>query len=143
MQILTELHINDYRQDQARIVEAAEHLLSTETPKGHNPYFERTQVPGTEPTLRPGPVADFSYFWLCCGGAEDDDEATNQNPHFQEEAVLGAIVEVLRFCERNLCYPESNRWRNVYFSNDLVNLCRRHLIQLLGRWYELQNTAAA
>lgn len=144
MRLVSTHHLNSYRADHARIVEAAEHLLMTERPIAHNPYFELAQGPGlSEPTLQPYHWAGFEYHWLCSDESETDEQALAKNPFFREEAVLGAIVELLRFCQRNLKNPESDRWHNAYFTSDLVGICRRHLTQLLGRWYELQRSHRA
>lgn len=132
------------------LIQAAEDLLACRQPKP-GPYWPSKRPGEPEEAFRPIRWDSFEYHLISHEGGEynvfSDEEILKINPDFRQTALLEAIEEVITFARLFLtdeAKPGSQfSFVNVYLSDDMKALCRRHLTQLLGRWYELESQGGA
>lgn len=130
------------------LIQTAEAIVQDSKPPQPNVYWPPKPSPQSLTFITDGlesyfPNVEFGCTDYCLNEYENEAQALAEDPNFLEKAVLEGIKDVLAFCNRDLRFPESEKFENSLLFFELQNCARRVLVQLLGRWYSLANSRGA
>lgn len=130
-----------------RLIQTAEDLLALRDP-GPGPYWPGEAGNTRDNTFDNVRWDSLQFNLLSDRGGEyavsTDEGILAIDPDFRQKALLDAIEEVLTFARLFLSDESPTgdlfRFQNVHLQDEVRAVCRRHLMKLLGRWYELEGT---